>query len=199
MDHIIEHSIAQYGLIAVFLGCLLEGETAALLGGFFAHQQAFALWQTVLAAFCGATLGDTGFFLLGRRFAQHRWVRRLRAQPGFDRADRLLRQHPTLFVLSNRYLYGMRLVSGVAAGLAEIGLARFIVPNMVSAACWAVLFSALGYLFGLGAQQVLGHALHAHQRLWLALALALMVVMGLAALLVHAPRRCTARHHAISA
>ena len=69
MDHIIEHWIAQYGLIAVFLGCLLEGETAALLGGFFAHQQAFALWQTVLAAFCGATLGDTGFFLLGRRFA----------------------------------------------------------------------------------------------------------------------------------
>ena len=189
MDHIIEHWIAQYGLIAVFLGCLAEGETAALLGGFFAHQQVFALWQTVLAAFCGATLGDTCFFLLGRRFAQHRWVRSLRAQPGFDRADRLLRQHPNLFVLSNRYLYGMRLVGGVAAGLAEIGLGRFIVLNMVSALVWALLFSALGYLFGLGAQQVLGHALHAHQRLWLALAL--MVVMGLAALLVRVRRRRT--------
>ena len=43
MDHIIEYWIAQYGLIAVFLGCLAEGETAALLGGFFAHQQVFAL------------------------------------------------------------------------------------------------------------------------------------------------------------
>ena len=189
MDHIIEHWIAQYGLIAVFLGCLAEGETAALLGGFFAHQQVFTLWQTVLAAFCGAALGDTCFFLLGRRFAQHRWVRSLRAQPGFDRADRLLRQHPNLFVLSNRYLYGMRLVGGVAAGLAEIGLGRFIVLNMVSALVWALLFSTLGYLFGLGAQQVLGRALHAHQRLWLALAL--MVVMGLAALLVRARRRRT--------
>ena len=116
-------------------------------------------------------------------------MRSLRAQPGFDRADRLLRQHPNLFVLSNRYLYGMRLVGGVAAGLAEIGLRRFIVLNMVSALVWALLFSTLGYLFGLGAQQVLGRALHAHQRLWLALAL--MVVMGLAALLVRARRRRT--------
>lgn len=189
MDHLIEHWIAHYGLIAVFLGCLAEGETAALLGGFFAHQQVFAPWQTVLAAFCGATLGDTGFFLLGRRFAQHRWVQRLRAQPGFDRADRLLRAHPNLFVLSNRFVYGMRLVGGVAAGLAEISLARFIVLNMLSALVWALLFTTLGYLFGLGAQQVLGRALHAHQRLWLALALVL--AMGLAALLVRARRRRT--------
>lgn len=176
MDHLIEHWIAHYGLIAVFLGCLAEGETAALLGGFFAHQQVFAPWQTVLAAFCGAALGDTGFFLLGRRFAQHHWVQRLRAQPN-------------LFVLSNRFVYGMRLVGGVAAGLAEIGLARFIVLNMLSALVWALLFTTLGYLFGLGAQQVLGRALHAHQRLWLALALVL--AMGLAALLVRARRRRT--------
>lgn len=189
MDHLIEHWIGHYGLIAVFLGCLAEGETAALLGGFFAHQQVFALWQSVLAAFFGAALGDTGFFLLGRHFARHRWVCSLRRQPGFDRADQLLRQHPNGFVLSNRFVYGMRLVGGVAAGLTEISLARFIVLNMVSALVWALLFSTLGYLFGLGAQQVLGRALHAHQRLWLALALAL--AMGLAALLVRARRRRT--------
>lgn len=120
MDHLIEHWIAHYGLIAVFLGCLAEGKTAALLGGFFAHQQVFAPWQTVLA---------------------------------------------------------------------EIGLARFIVLNMLSALVWALLFTTMGYLFGLGAQQVLGRALHAHQRLWLALALVL--AMGLAALLVRARRRRT--------
>lgn len=186
MEHFINQLIAQYGLLAVFLGCLAEGETAALLGGLFAHQKTFALWQVVIAAFLGAVLGDTGFFLVGRHFSRHAWVQRLRAKPGFDRADALLRRHPNLFVLASRYLYGMRILGGVAAGLAHIGLARFMVLNAISALVWSALFCTLGYLFGLGAEQLLGRALHAHQRLWLALAVVLGVVC--VALLVRA--RC---------
>lgn len=182
MDRLIQGLIEQYGPLAVFLGCLAEGETAAILGGFLAHQRLFAPWQAVLAAFCGATLGDTAFFLLGRRFACQPWVLRLRTRPGFERAERLLRRHPNLFVLSNRYIYGMRLVGGVAAGLAEIPLWRFVLLNAVSALAWALLFTTLGYVFGLGAQQFFGRALHAHQWLWLALALALVVALATAGL-----------------
>lgn len=178
MELWINHLIAQYGLLAVFLGCLAEGETAALLGGFFAHQQAFAWWQTVLAAFGGAALGDAGFFLIGRRLARHAWVQRLRARPGFDRADALVRRHPDLFVLANRYLYGMRLVGGVAAGLAQIAWWRFLLLNALSALVWALLFSGLGYLFGLGAEQLLGQALHGRLRLGLALGLVLAALVG---------------------
>lgn len=201
MEHLINQLIAQYGLLAVFAGCLAEGETAALLGGFFAHQQVFPLWQTVLAAFCGATLGDTGFFLIGRHFSRHPWVQRLLVRPEFDKAQQVVRRHPNLFVLANRYVYGMRLVGGVAAGLAEIKLARFMALNAASAWVWALLFSTLGYLFGLGAEEFLGRALHAHQRLWLALA----VVLGMVAFawLTHLrrARRCSrcvsvARHEA---
>lgn len=182
MDRLIHALIEQYGPLAVFLGCLAEGETAAILGGFLAHQRLFAPWQAVLAAFCGATLGDTAFFLLGRRFARHPWVARLRTRPGFAHADRLLRQHPNLFVLSNRYIYGMRLVGGVAAGLAEIPLWRFVLLNATSALAWALLFTTLGYVFGLGAEQLFGRALHAHQRLWLALGLGLAVALAAAGL-----------------
>lgn len=187
MEHLINQLIAQYGLLAVFLGCLGEGETAAVLGGFFAHQQVFPLWQTALAAWGGAVLGDTGLFLVGRRFARHPWVQRLRARPGFEQADRLVRRHPDLFVLANRYVYGMRLAGGVAAGLAEIAPARFLLLNMLSALVWALLFSSLGYLFGLGAEHLLGRALHTHQRLWLAL-LVLLAAAGLA-LLAHLRRK----------
>lgn len=192
MTALVHRLIEQYGLLAVFLGCLAEGETAAILGGFFAHQRLFAPWQAALAAFCGAALGDTAFFLLGRHFASHPRVARLRSRPGFDRANRLLRQHPNLFVLSNRYIYGMRLVGGVAAGLAEIPLWRFVLLNAASALAWALLFTLLGYVFGLGAEQVLGRTLHAHQRLWLALGL------GVAVALVAAARRHRQRARASS-
>lgn len=189
MTQLIDGLITRYGLLAVFAGCLAEGETAAILGGFFAHQQLFQPWQTVLAAFFGATLGDTLFFLLGRHFAQHRLIQRWRQQPGVDRAQRLLHRHPNLFIFFNRYVYGMRLAGGIATGLAEISTRRFILLNTVSALVWAALFSALGYYVGLGAEQLLGHALHRHHRLWLALALGVTVVA--AATLV---RHRTVRH-----
>ncbi|MGO4843119.1 DedA family protein, partial [Rhizobiaceae sp. 2RAB30] len=86
MTETIHLLVERYGLIAVFLGCLAEGESAAILGGFFAHQHIFVTWHAFVAAFLGAFLGDTLFFLAGRRFADHPWVVRLRARPGFSHA-----------------------------------------------------------------------------------------------------------------
>ena len=162
--------VARYGLIAVFLGCVAEGESAAILGGFFAHQKLFEPWHAVAAAFLGTFIGDTLLFLAGRRYSSHPWVRRLRSRPGFRYAYRLVRQNPNLFVFGNRYIYGVRMVGGVVAGLSGISLSRFLIINGLSAMLWAVIFSGLGYAFGLGAQHLFGDALHEHLRLLLALA-----------------------------
>ncbi|WP_027058814.1 DedA family protein [Mesorhizobium loti] len=173
----IHHFIEQYGLLAVFLGCIAEGESIAILGGFFAHQHVFVLWQTFVAAALGAFLGDTFFFILGRSFADNRYVVRLRRRPGFRRAYRLLNTHPNIFVLSNRYVYGMRLVGGIAAGLSTIPMPRFIVLNAISSVIWAVLFSSIGYVFGLGAEHFVGQALLRHERLLIGLGIGLTVAI----------------------
>ncbi|MFD1986708.1 DedA family protein [Mesorhizobium newzealandense] len=177
MTNAIHHLIEQYGLLAVFLGCVAEGESAAILGGFFAHQQVFVLWHALLAAALGAFVGDTFFFILGRSFADHPYVVRLRKRPGFRRAFRLLNTHPDIFVLSNRYVYGMRLVGGIAAGLSRITVQRFVILNALSSVIWAVLFGTIGYVFGLGAEHIIGQALAHHERLLIALAIGLTVAI----------------------
>ncbi|MBZ9794566.1 DedA family protein [Mesorhizobium sp. ES1-4] len=177
MTEAIHHFIEQYGLLAVFLGCVAEGESAAILGGFFAHQHVFVLWHAFVAAALGAFAGDTFFFILGRSFADNRHVVRLRRRPGFRRAYRLLNTHPNIFVLSNRYIYGMRLVGGIAAGLSTIPAPRFVILNAISSVIWAVLFSTLGYFFGLGAEQLIGKALAHHERLFIGLAIGLAVAI----------------------
>ena len=184
MTQIIHRLIEQYGLIAVFLGCVAEGESAAILGGFFAHQHVFVVWQALLAAFLGAFAGDTFFFFLGHSFAEHRWLRRLRERPGFGHAYRLVRKHPNIFVLSNRYIYGMRLVGGIAAGLSGIPVWRFVMLNALSSLVWAVLFGTIGYVFGLGAEQIVGRALLHHERLLIALGIGLAAVIA-GALVAH--------------
>ncbi|WP_027146373.1 DedA family protein [Mesorhizobium sp. WSM3626] len=177
MTETIHHFIEQYGLLAVFLGCVAEGESAAILGGFFAHQHVFVLWHAFVAAALGAFIGDTFFFTLGRSFADNRHVVRLRRRPGFRRAYRLLNTHPNIFVLSNRYVYGMRLVGGVAAGLSTIAAPRFVILNAISSVIWAVLFSTIGYVFGLGAEELVGQALMRHERLFVGLGIGLVVAV----------------------
>jgi membrane protein DedA with SNARE-associated domain len=177
MTDAIHHFIEQYGLLAVFVGCVAEGESAAILGGFFAHQHVFVLWHAFVAAALGAFLGDTCFFILGRSFADHRYVVRLRRRPGFRRAYRLLNTHPNIFVLSNRYVYGMRLVGGIAAGLSTIPAPRFVILNAISSIIWAVVFSTIGYVFGLGAEHFVGQALLRHERLLIGLGIGLTVAI----------------------
>ncbi|TPK79300.1 DedA family protein [Mesorhizobium sp. B2-4-18] len=177
MTEAIHHFIEQYGLLAVFLGCVAEGESAAILGGFFAHQHVFVLWHAFVAAALGAFAGDTFFFILGRSFADNRHVVRLRRRPGFRRAYRLLNTHPNIFVLSNRYVYGMRLVGGIAAGLSTIAAPRFVILNAISSVIWAVLFSTIGYVFGLGAEQLIGQALMQHERLFVGLGIGLALAV----------------------
>lgn len=167
--------VESYGLLAVFLGCVAEGESAAILGGFFAHQGIFVPWQAYLVAFTGAFIGDTIFFALGRRYSDHQYVMRLRARPGFAHAYAMLQKHPNIFVLTNRYIYGLRTVGGIAAGFSSIPVPRFLFLNGLSAMVWAAIFCTLGYVFGLGAEHLIGEAVMRHQRILVGIAIAAAV------------------------
>lgn len=178
MIETLHHLVAHYGLLAVFIGCMAEGESFAILGGFFAHQRFFEPWHAFAVAAVGAFLGDTVFFVLGRRFSNNKWVRLMRRRPGFSHAFRMVQAHPNLFVLANRYIYGMRLAGGIAAGLSRIPVPLFLMLNGLSAIVWAGIFVSLGYVFGLGAEHILGDTLKAHHRLFLGLGIGVAVALA---------------------
>jgi membrane protein DedA with SNARE-associated domain len=189
MTEFVHHLVERYGLVAVFLGCMAEGESTAILAGFFAHQRVFELWHALAVVFLGAFSGDGLLFLAGRRFAATNLVKRLRGTPGFDRAFALVQEHPITFVLLNRYAYGVRLAGGVAAGLSGIPAPMFLALNAVSAAVWAGLFCSLGYVFGLAAETIVGAALAKHERLLIGLAIGLAAAVLGWALARHFGRR----------
>lgn len=152
----IETIIVRYGVIAVFLGAGIEGETVVVLGGLLAHRGLIDPVAAAIAASAGSFVADQFFFLTGRHFRQAGWMQRLLVRPAFARAMQRFESHPTIFVLSFRFIYGLRTVSPAAVGTSNLSARRFVVLNLIAAGIWGTLFTSLGYVFGNAVEALFG-------------------------------------------
>lgn len=153
----IETLAARYGLFAIFLGAGIEGETSVVTGGLLAHQQVVPLWGAAAAAVVGSFMSDQFLFTMGRRFRHRRLLRSIAAKPAFAKALAILDQHPMGFTFAFRFIYGLRTVSPVAIGMSHIPISTFVILNAMAASIWGVLFTGVGYAFGHGLEDALGH------------------------------------------
>ncbi|MFB9951212.1 DedA family protein [Rhizobium puerariae] len=167
--------ITQYGALAVFIGAGAEGETAAFLGGIFAHRHLMPDWQAAAAASLGSFAADQLFFFAGRYASRLGFVRKFIASKMMKRVAHLLETYPTGFILSFRFIYGIRIISPVAIGLSSISPWRFLLLNFIAAALWGTVITAVGYLLGNAVEALFGR-LRLHHHLLVALAAILLVI-----------------------
>ena len=147
MTELAQH-LAAFGPFAIALGAAVEGQTSVIAGGVMARSQILSPAVVVLAAALGSGIIDYLLFVLGRSFRHTRWVKKVAAKPGFDRALVLIERYPTGFILSFRFLYGLRAAGPVAVGVSSVSTRKFAVLNAIAAGIWAGVFVGLGYAFG---------------------------------------------------
>jgi membrane protein DedA with SNARE-associated domain len=152
----IEEIVAHWGVVAVFAGAMIEGETAVLAGGLLSHQGLLHWPLAFVAAAVGSFLSDQFFFAAGRRYRDSPTVKRWTQKSAFAKALRLLERYPTGFIFGFRFLYGFRTVSPIAIGTSQVPTSTFVVINAVAATVWAALFTALGYWFGEAVTELAG-------------------------------------------
>lgn len=140
--------VASYGYVAVFLGTLLEGETILIAGGFAAHTGLLDWRLVALVAVIGATLGDQLAFLLGRWKGAALIERFPILARRKQRVHDLLERYDVIFILTVRFLYGLRIAGPLILGSSRIPLHRFAILNVLGAAIWALLVSGVGYTVG---------------------------------------------------
>ena len=149
--------LVNYGYWAVFIGCLLEGETILILGGLAAHQTSLHLPHVILIATLGGMLGDQILFWTGRCFGPRILPKLHRQQSAIDRVSDLIKRSPTASIFSVRFLYGMRLVGPLVIGASRLSPVRFALINLLGAAVWATLFVMAGYWAGQALENLLGN------------------------------------------
>jgi membrane protein DedA with SNARE-associated domain len=146
----LEVIIAQYGLVAVFIGTFLEGEIVVIAGGLLARLEFLSLTWVMIVAFVATFLGDQFFFFLGRKKGteflekRHRKHWRLRAEKVHD----LIHTHHYKILFGYRFLYGLRIPTLFALGTSELPTKKFVLINLINSCIWTVIFVLGGYYFG---------------------------------------------------
>jgi membrane protein DedA with SNARE-associated domain len=165
---------------ALFVGFVLPGETAALLGGVLAHRQQVSLAGMAAVAVAAAIIGDSVGCEVGRHFGTRLVGTRLfaRRQQGLVRAQQTLRAKGGRAVFLARFTAFLRAVMPGLAGTARMPYRRLLAFNAAGGLIWAVGFTLLGYLAGASYQKVEKIAGRASAALLAILILALLIVLA---------------------
>jgi membrane protein DedA with SNARE-associated domain len=143
--------------LVTFAWTFVEGESFVLFAGFAAAQGLLNVPLLLAAAWLGSFCGDQCYFWIGRTFGLKLLARRPNWRARIDRVLALLRRYDVWFILSFRFIYGVRNFSSFAIGISGVAWLRFLVLNLIAALVWAVAFVGAGYLSGTAADRALGH------------------------------------------
>ena len=139
----------------IFAWTFFEGETFVLFAG-LAASKGYLDWGGVFfAAWLGSFAGDQLYFWIGRRWGTALLGRVPRWQTSVHTALDWLKRYDTWFILSFRFIYGVRNFASFAMGMSGLAPARFASLNLGAAFVWALAFSGFGFAFG----QVFKHML----------------------------------------
>ncbi len=139
-----------FGEAAVFVGFVLPGETAVVLGGVLASRGTLSLALLLVVVVVAAISGDSVGYEVGRR-----WGPRVLALPVLQRhagkisgAQAFLRERGGVAVLLGRFTAFLRAVVPGLSGLSGMPYRRFLVWNAVGGVVWGGGFTLLGFFAG---------------------------------------------------
>jgi len=150
------HEYREWFYLITIAWTFFEGETFVLLAGAVcANGMIDPLWL-IICAWVGSYIGDQTWFFLGRKCGPLLLRRFPDWRPSVSMVHRWLEKWDTVFILTFRFIYGIRNFSSVAIGLSDFGVARFMVLNFIAAGIWSVTFVGAGYLFGHEIGRIMG-------------------------------------------
>jgi membrane-associated protein len=135
---------------ALFIGFILPGETAAILGGVAAKLGHVPLWTVLVTVIAAAITGDTVGYEIGRHFGQRVLALRIldRRRQRLARAQDLLARRGGTAVFLGRGVAFFRAVMPALAGTARMPYPKFVAYNAAGGITWGTIVVLLGYAAG---------------------------------------------------
>lgn len=135
---------------ALFIGFVIPGETAAVLGGVVASRGNVPVWAMMLLVVLAAVIGDTVGYEVGKHFGSK--FLNLSAlgkrQAKVQKAQDFLRRRGGMAVFLGRFVAFFRAVMPALAGTSGMRYPTFLVFNVAGGLVWGAGCVLLGYLAG---------------------------------------------------
>jgi membrane protein DedA with SNARE-associated domain len=145
-------SSPELGYLIVLLGAMIEGETIILGASALAAIGYLSITKVSLIAFLGTLFVDQALYLFGYRLYKKPGVPIAERFPKLykksKRAILLLKKYDIGFILTFRFIYGIRAISPVVIALCGSRPSRFIPLNVISAVIWTAISCSAGYWLG---------------------------------------------------
>jgi membrane protein DedA with SNARE-associated domain/membrane-associated phospholipid phosphatase len=162
-----------------FVGLVIPGETAIVVGGFVAGQGEIDVILLIAIAWFAAVAGDLVSFALGRRLGREFLVQHggkvQITEARIEQVEHFYDRHGGKAVFLGRWVGLVRAVSPFLAGSSGMPLRRFLPYDVLAAGGMVTLFALLGFVFWHSLDKVLEIA----RKGLLALGVTIAVVVGI--------------------
>ncbi|MDT0171284.1 DedA family protein [Pseudarthrobacter sp. BRE9] len=135
---------------ALFVGFVIPGETAAVLGGVVASRGEVQLGSMMALVVGAAIIGDTVGYEVGKHLGTRLMkAKALRRHAGrLENAQDFLRRKGGSAVFLGRFTAFFRAVMPALAGTSRMPYGRFLAWNAMGGVVWGIGFVLLGFLAG---------------------------------------------------
>lgn len=148
MEQLLSEYGPTLGYVILLIGSFVEGETVVLTAGFLAYKGYLSLTLIIIISFLGSLIADQLLFYIGRYYGPGLIERKPALKEKSKRIFDLLHRYNVGFILSFRFIYGIRVASPLVIGASGISIKRFTILNLIAAIIWATISCVAGYMIG---------------------------------------------------
>ncbi len=156
--------IDRFGLFAIFVGAVFEGDVTLILTGVAAHLGFVRFATAVAVGGLAACVADSTCYAVARArrttIGQNSAYRRVAPL-----VDSIVGRVGAWEIVITRFIYGTRLASMIYWGMQALPFGRFLMLDLIGCGLWAVALAAVGYACSGSAAVLVGEVKRAER--WL--------------------------------
>lgn len=133
------------GILATYLGTLLEGEIMLLTSVLSAKMGLFSYSWAMIAAFLGAYTQAWFKFLIAKKQGAKLLEKKPSLEAKLTKASSWFDKRPYVFLSVYRFMYGVGTIIILMSGLKNMSYLRFGIHAGVAILLWLALFGGFGY------------------------------------------------------
>jgi membrane-associated protein len=160
---------------AAFVGFVLPGETALIIGGVLAHSKVWPLWLFILCAVVGAIAGDSVGYEIGKHFGPRIKTTQFGKFVGAKRwklAEHIFAKYHGRAIFFGRAQALLRALVPALAGMNKVPYRTFLKWNAAGGIVFSTIVIVLGYEFANSL-----HSLEKYLKYWAVFFLGLVIVV----------------------